>query len=161
MAWGMAALLAVTAVSCGGDSTTTDGAGDAAAADSTTTSGADDAAGADSTTTSGADSAVLHPDVTGARATLESDGSWTFSVTISSPYDTAVRYADAWRVTGPDGEVYGVRELTHDHQAEQPFTRSQSGIEIPDEVDVVTVEGRDQISGWGGAVLQVELDRGS
>ncbi|MGI9596604.1 MAG: hypothetical protein ACR2QK_10615, partial [Acidimicrobiales bacterium] len=92
-------------------------------------------------------------------AQLDGDGTWTFSATLSSPYDTPQRYADAWRVIGNDGEVYGIRELTHDHQSEQPFTRSQSGIEIPDDVEVVTVEGRDQLSGWGGAVVQVELDR--
>lgn len=99
----------------------------------------------------------LYPDVLEAQAVLDADGTWTFSATLSSPYDTPARYADAWRVVGPDGEVYGVRELTHDHQSEQPFTRSSPGIEIPDEVTTVTVQGRDQLSGWGGATVQVEL----
>ena len=79
------------------------------------------------------------------------------AVTISSPYDTPERYADAWRVLGPDGEEYGIRVLAHDHAAEQPFTRSQGGIVIPDEVDVVTVQGRDLANGWGGATLDYEL----
>lgn len=100
----------------------------------------------------------LFPDVVGATAVQDADGSWTFSATLSSPYDTPERYADAWRVIGPDGEVYGIRELTHDHANEQPFTRSQSGIEVPDGVTTVTVEGRDQVSGWGGATIEVELD---
>ena len=89
----------------------------------------------------------LFPDVIEARAEQGFDGLWTFSATLSSPYDTPQRYADAWRVVGPDGEVYGIRELAHDHANEQPFTRSQSGIEIPDDVSVVTIEGRDQLSG--------------
>lgn len=101
----------------------------------------------------------LFPDVIGATAERGADGLWTFSATLSSPYDTPKRYADAWRVLGPDGEVYGIRELAHDHANEQPFTRSQSGIEIPEDVTVVTVEGRDQISGWGGATVEVELER--
>ncbi len=105
------------------------------------------------------DGEELFPDVLEATAQQDGDGTWTFAATLSSPYDTADRYADAWRVVGPDGTVYGIRELLHDHAAEQPFTRSQSGIEIPDDVDVVTVEGRDQISGWGGATVEVQLER--
>ncbi len=100
----------------------------------------------------------LFPDVLGAAATRQSDGSWTFEATISSPYDSPERYADAWRVLGPDGTVYGIRELGHDHANEQPFTRSQNGIEIPEGVEVVTVEGRDQESGWGGDTVEVQLD---
>lgn len=99
----------------------------------------------------------LFPDVLEATARQDADGTWTFSATLSSPYDSPERYADAWRVVGPGGEVYGIRELTHDHASEQPFTRSQSGIEIPDGVDRVTVEGRDQVSGWGGATVEVPL----
>src|SRR6056297_2161079 len=98
----------------------------------------------------------LFPDVV--DATVERDGdTFRFDVTISSPYDTPERYADAWRVVGPDGTVLGVRELLHDHQNEQPFTRSLSGVEIPDDVDTVTIEGRDQVNGWGGATVEVEL----
>lgn len=99
------------------------------------------------------------PDVIAATAQLDGDGTWTFAATISSPYDTPERYADAWRVLGPDGTVFGVRELAHDHANEQPFTRSRSGIEIPDDVDTVTVEGRDQANGWGGGTVEVVLER--
>ncbi len=99
----------------------------------------------------------LFPDVVDVRAEQSGDGSWTFFVTLSSPYDTPERYADAWRVTGPDGEEYGVRVLTHDHQNEQPFTRSESGIVIPEGVTEVIVEGRDQVSGWGGETMRYQL----
>lgn len=101
------------------------------------------------------------PDVVAATAEPDCDGGWNIDATLSSPYDTAERYADAWRVLGPDGTVYGVRELTHDHQAEQPFTRSLPGVDIPDDVERVTVEGRDQEFGWGGEVVVIELERGS
>jgi hypothetical protein len=98
------------------------------------------------------------PDVVAAEAVPVGDA-WTFSVTISSPYDTSQRYADAWRVLAPDGTVLGVRELAHDHAGEQPFTRSLAGIAVPADVDRVTVEGRDLANGWGGATVEVELSR--
>jgi hypothetical protein len=98
------------------------------------------------------------PDVIGADAT-EVNGTWRFDVTISSPYDSPERYADAWRIVGDDGIVYGVRELTHDHANEQPFTRSLSDVAIPDGVALVTVEARDLLNGYGGQTLEVALVR--
>jgi hypothetical protein len=47
--------------------------------------------------------------------------------------------------------------LGHDHQSEQPFTRYLSGVTIPQGVHEVTIEGRDQISGWGGATVMVPV----
>lgn len=90
-----------------------------------------------------------YPVVIGAEVTQSGD-SWTFSVTLSSPYDTPERYADAWRVLDADDNELGIRVLGHDHASEQPFTRSQSGIVIPDDVAVVFIEGRDQANGWSG-----------
>lgn len=168
--------IALVAAACGDDETAEDTA-DAVideALDSTTsttddsepvtdgTDGTDaadaaDAGPEDADDSDGGQLEELFPDVVGATAERAGDGSWTFSATLSSPYDTPDRYADAWRVVGPDGEVYGIRELTHDHANEQPFTRSQSGIVVPDGVTAVTVEGRDQVSGWGGATVEVEL----
>ncbi|MFK8024031.1 MAG: hypothetical protein AB8G26_08725 [Ilumatobacter sp.] len=100
----------------------------------------------------------MFPDVIDATA-RESDGAWTISATLSSPYDTPERYADAWRVVGPDGAVYGERILTHDHANEQPFTRSQSGIAIPADVSAVMIEGRDLEFGWGGDTFELVLPR--
>jgi hypothetical protein len=96
------------------------------------------------------------PDIVAVTATARG-GTWTFDVTISSPYDTPQRYADGWRVLGPDGTVYGEHELTHDHATEQPFTRTQEGVAIPNGVDVVTVEGRDRLNGYGGKTAAVTL----
>jgi hypothetical protein len=100
------------------------------------------------------------PTIVGAESVYD-DGSdtWSFAVTVSSPYDTPERYADGWRVIGPDDTVYGVHTLTHDHAGEQPFTRRQTGVVIPSDVDEVTIEGRDLANGFGGATLTLELDR--
>ncbi len=100
---------------------------------------------------------ALFPDVIAATATPSGEGTWLFSATVSSPYDSPGRYADAWRVLAPDGTELGIRELAHDHASEQPFTRTLSGVVVPAGADVVTVEGRDQVNGWGGATVEVEL----
>lgn len=96
------------------------------------------------------------PDVVGLEVTA-SGGAYDFGVTISSPYDTPERYADGWRLLDPDGAVLGEHMLNHDHASEQPFTRSQTGVEIPAGVREITVEGRDQANGYGGATRTVTL----
>ncbi len=98
------------------------------------------------------------PDVIDVVA-VEADGRWRFDVTVSSPYDTPERYADAWRVVGVDGTEYGVRELAHDHANEQPFTRSLSDVEVPEDVSTVIVEGRDLLNGYGGGTFELSLTR--
>lgn len=101
---------------------------------------------------------ALYPDVIAVEVTMEQDGRYRFAVTMSSPYDTPQRYADAWRVRALDGTVFGVRELLHDHAGEQPFTRFLSGVGVPPDVTTVVVEGRDSVSGWGGDSIVVDLD---
>ncbi|AXV04951.1 hypothetical protein DVS28_a0244 [Euzebya pacifica] len=91
-------------------------------------------------------------------ADLERSGdTWTLSATISSPYDSPERYADAFRAVAPDGTELGLRVLTHDHANEQPFTRSLTGLVIPDGIEEITVEGRDLANGWGGQTVTVAI----
>lgn len=133
------------------------GSVDFGAADETGSNGVatDEATGEETASEETADD-ELFPDVIGATATFDG-ATWTIAATLSSPYDSPERYADGWRVVGPDGNVYGERFLTHDHASEQPFTRSESGIEIPGDVTEVTIEGRDQLSGYGGQVFLLSL----
>lgn len=105
----------------------------------------------------GKPTSLSFPDVVGVAVSEQEDRRFRFAVTVSSPYDTPEEYADAWRVVGPDGTVFGVRELLHDHAGEQPFTRSLDNVEIPPDVSVVVVEGRDLVNGWGGIVFEVLL----
>ncbi|AXT84886.1 hypothetical protein C6I20_06550 [Aeromicrobium sp. A1-2] len=100
-----------------------------------------------------------HPDVLRAVLERDSNGSWSLDVTLSSEYDSPQRYADGWRVMDASGNVLGEHTLDHDHADEQPVTRTQSNLEIPDDVDVVTVEGRDTENGFGGAALEVTVPR--
>ena len=101
------------------------------------------------------------PDVQEVEVTADGDGTYTLDVTMSSPYDSPERYADGWRVLTSDGDVLGEYELTHDHAAEQPFTRTQTGLEIPEEVETVTVEGRDTDNGYGGGTVEVDVPQPS
>lgn len=97
------------------------------------------------------------PDVVDVAVEPVGDG-FRVSTTLCSAYDTPERYADAWRVMTPDGQVLGVRELLHDHAGEQPFTRTLSEpIEVPEDVDTLVVEGRDQLNGWGGRTHDAPL----
>ncbi len=98
-----------------------------------------------------------HPDVIAAKVRASGTDAFDFDVTISSPYDTAQRYADAFRVTGKGGVVYGERILLHDHANEQPFTRDLYGVKIPRDVRVVVVQARDQRFGYGGKSIEVTL----
>ena len=98
-----------------------------------------------------------HPDVLSAKGRARGTDTFDFDVTISSPYDTPQRYADAFRVAGPDGKIYGERILLHDHANEQPFTRDLYGVKIPPGVRVVVIQGRDQKHGYGGKSIEVAL----
>ncbi len=97
-------------------------------------------------------------DVVDVRATPSASG-WRFDVAVRHADTGWEHYADAWRVVGLDGTVYGTRTLVHPHVDEQPFTRSLSGVAIPEGVDTVTVEAHDSVHGWGGAAVEVTLPR--
>jgi hypothetical protein len=89
-------------------------------------------------------------DVENVEITAEADGTFRFDVTVRSPDTGWEKYADAWEVRGPDGTVLGTRVLTHPHVDEQPFTRSLSGVAIPEGIAQVEVAARDLVEGFCG-----------
>ncbi len=105
---------------------------------------------------SGSTADAEFPDVVAAELTRTGD-TYSLEVTMSSEYDTPERYADGWRVLDPAGDEIATMELTHDHASEQPFTRSQSDLEIPDGVEAITIEGHDLENGYGGATVEVAV----
>jgi len=103
-------------------------------------------------------------DVLQVRAVQNKDEIWTFYVTVSHPDKGWNDYADGWDVVTPDGTVLKpdasspfTRLLLHPHENEQPFTRSQSGIVIPEGITEVTVRAHDLVEGFGGREIVVEL----
>lgn len=102
-------------------------------------------------------SAQKFPDVVAAKVQSRGGDVFDFDVTVSSPYDTPQRYADAFRVTAKDGTVLGERKLLHDHAGEQPFTRDLYGVRIPPGVRMVVIQARDQRHGYGGKTVQIFL----
>ena len=97
-------------------------------------------------------------DVVGVKAQQEAAGTWRFDVTVRHADEGWDHYADKWVVEGPEGALYGERVLLHPHETEQPFTRSQTGIEIPDDIATVTVRARDSVHGFDGVGMEVDLE---
>jgi hypothetical protein len=97
------------------------------------------------------------PDVVAVQVRQAGANTFDFDVTVSSPYDTPQRYADAFRVTGRDGTVFGERKLLHDHAGEQPFTRDLYGVAIPAGIKTITVQARDRKYGYGGKTVEASI----
>ncbi|HAY84579.1 MAG TPA: hypothetical protein DCY42_06550 [Chloroflexi bacterium] len=109
---------------------------------------------------------TANADILHVRAVEEQDRTWTFHVTVSHPDTGWEDYADGWDIVLPDGTAAlpdptspFTRLLTHPHENEQPFTRSQSGIVLPPEVKFVTVRAHDLVHGFGGQEVTVFLDQ--
>jgi hypothetical protein len=107
---------------------------------------------------------IGNADVTYVRAVQAANNSWTFHVTVQHPDTGWEDYADGWDVLTLDGTVIKpdpdspfTRLLTHPHENEQPFTRSQSGIVMPNDVTQVRVRAHDLVDGYGGREVIVDL----
>ncbi len=85
------------------------------------------------------------------------DDSFRFHVTLRHNDEGWDHYADAWEVTDAHGKVFATRVLAHPHVNEQPFTRSMSGINIPEGIKTVIVRAHDKIHAYGGNTKNVAL----
>jgi hypothetical protein len=97
-------------------------------------------------------------DVEAVEVTQSRDGTFRFSVTVRHGDEGWDHYADAFTVHAPDGTLLGTRTLHHPHVDEQPFTRSLSGVAVPDGLPRVLVRAHDSVHGPGEAV-EVTLPR--
>jgi hypothetical protein len=95
-------------------------------------------------------------------ATQRHGGSWCFNTSVRHNDQGWDHYADGWEVLDTEGNQLSYRLLTHPHDNEQPFTRSQCGIKIPDGVSKVIVRAKCDKHGFGGkpVVLDLKLKQG-
>ncbi len=96
-------------------------------------------------------------DVTDMVVTAQENGTYRFDVTVLHADSGWDHYADKWEVVLPDGTIAATRTLMHPHVNEQPFTRSLSGVKLPDGIDTVTIQAHDSVHGYGGKTQAVQL----
>ena len=85
--------------------------------------------------------------------------SFRFSVTVLHEDTGWQHYANQWDVIDKKGRILGTRVLLHPHVDEQPFTRSLSGLKIPEGIKTVTIRAHDLVHKYGGRQITVELPR--
>ena len=94
-------------------------------------------------------------------ATEQSPGVWLVAATVSSTETGWDKYADEWIVSTKNKNdemiVLGTRTLAHPHENEQPFTRSLSGVSIPEDVSTVVLSARDSVLGYCGDTYELSL----
>lgn len=83
---------------------------------------------------------------------------WSIFVTLAHPDTGWDHYADGWEVLAPDGNRLALRELAHPHEKEQPFTRSLSGVQIPQDVYELHIRARCNVDGWGDERYIIKLE---
>lgn len=101
--------------------------------------------------------AVADPPVIEAVHVKASNNAWSFDVTLSHGDTGWDHYAEKWRIVDEAGNVLGVRNLAHPHINEQPFTRSLSGVVIPEGTKSVGIQARDNITSWSTPPKMVTL----
>ena len=101
--------------------------------------------------------ALADPPVIKNVSMKQSGGTWTFDVTIQHGDTGWEDYADGWRVLDAQGNQLGYRKLAHPHVEEQPFTRSLSGVRIPEGTTEVGIQASDSVGGWSSAIKTVRL----
>ena len=91
------------------------------------------------------------------EVSVECPGSCTFSVTLEHADQGWDHYADQWDVVTLEGKVLKSRVLHHPHDNEQPFTRSLSGVLIPEGINKVKIRARDSKHGYSREGFIVDI----
>jgi hypothetical protein len=103
---------------------------------------------------------IFAGEVTVVKVRFELRGdSWNVNTTLRHADTGWSHYADAWRIVGEKGKIFGERILYHPHVDEQPFTRSLGNVKIPKGVAVVYVEAHDKEHGWSKQRVRVDLTK--
>lgn len=98
-------------------------------------------------------------DVVGVKVSQSGPGVYRFDVSVAHDDEGWDHYANKWDIVALDGTVLGTRVLLHPHVGERPFTRSLGGVEIPADMQQVSVRAHDLVHGYGGAEIVVDIPR--
>jgi len=101
--------------------------------------------------------ALADPPVITDAAARAGGGGWTFRVTLAHPDTGWDHYADGWRIETAEGTVLGTRGLAHPHVTEQPFTRTLSGVDIPEGIETVYIRAKCSVDGWNADRAALDL----
>ncbi len=89
-------------------------------------------------------------DVLNVKSICDTNKNCNFSVTIKHNDTGWNHYVNKYEILSPSGVILATRVLFHPHVDEQPFTRSISGVKIPNGVYKVTVRAYDSVHKFGG-----------
>lgn len=90
---------------------------------------------------------------------VECPSTCTFSVTVEHADEGWNHYANQWDVVTLEGKLLKSRVLYHPHENEQPFTRSLSGVVIPESIKQVKIRAMDSVHGYATQEFLVDLPR--
>jgi hypothetical protein len=112
----------------------------------------------DDTDTPDAELDLREANVTAVDVERTDDG-YRFDVTLYHDDDGETGYANWWQVETLDGQRLGRRRLLHAHGTRE-FTRS-TDVPVPDGITYVVVRGHDQVHGYGGQAMVLNLETGA
>jgi len=97
------------------------------------------------------------PVVLDARAEVQPNSLYAFSVTIQHPDTGWTHYADGWEIISSTGQPLGARTLYHPHGNNEPFTRSLANIAAPIGESTVTIRANCTVDGPAADVFVLQL----
>ena len=100
---------------------------------------------------------VTAGEVTIVEVRVECPSTCTFAVTLEHADEGWNHYADQWDVVTLEGRLLKSRVLYHPHENEQPFTRSLSGVLVPEGMKQVRIRARDSRHGYSAREVVVDL----
>lgn len=95
-------------------------------------------------------------DIVGVSISQTAQGIYRFDVSVSHADTGWDHYANGYEILDLEGNVLGTRVLLHPHVNERPFTRSLSGVQIPQNMMSLRVRAMDSVHGTGGQEFLLE-----
>ncbi|MBT4889103.1 MAG: hypothetical protein HON65_06080 [Rhodospirillales bacterium] len=92
-----------------------------------------------------------------AKAEVQANSLYAFSVTMKHPDAGWTHYADGWDILGLDGSVLGTRTLYHPHGDNEAFTRSLANVKIPIGMSTVTIRANCSVDGPATELYSLQL----